>query len=118
MKKNNTFLKSVSNAFCGVKYFFLNETNGKIQLVVAIILISFSICLNISTTECLFVVVCIGLVIGLEMLNTAIENLSNVVQEAYHPVIKIIKDVAAAAVLWAAFISIIIGCIIFLPKIF
>ena len=51
------------------------------------------------------------------MINTAIENLCNVVQEEYHPIIKIVKDVAAAAVMWAAIISIIIGIIIFSPKI-
>lgn len=116
MKKNNTFLKSVLNAFNGMKHFFLTETNGMIQLAVTVIVIVLSFCLKISTTEWLFIIVCIGFVIGLEMLNTAIENLSNVVHETYHPVIKIVKDVAASAVLWAAIISLVIGCIIFLPK--
>lgn len=118
MKKNKRFLEAVLNAFNGLKYFFLHEINGIIQLAVAAVVIALSVGLRISIIEWLIVLVCIGIVIGLEMLNTSIENLSNLVQKEYHPIIKIVKDVAAAAVLWVATISIIIGCIIFLPKIF
>ncbi len=117
MKKNKSFLEAISNAFNGMRYFFLHEINGIIQLAIAALAIALAVGLRISTTEWLFVVVCIGFVIGLEMLNTAIENLCNVVQEEYHPIIKIVKDIAAAAVMWAAIISVIIGLIIFLPKI-
>jgi undecaprenol kinase len=49
------------------------------------------------------------------MLNSAIERVCNMYTTEFHPVIKIIKDVAAAAVLWSALISLIIGVIIFLP---
>jgi diacylglycerol kinase len=117
MKKNKSFLEAVINAFSGVRYFFLHEINGIIQLAIAALAIALAVGLRISTNEWLLVMVCIGFVIALEMLNTAIENLCNVVQEEYHPIIKIVKDVAAAAVMWAAIISIIIGLIIFLPKV-
>jgi len=100
-----------------MRYFFLNEVNGIVQLVTAALAIALAVGLRISTTEWLFVIMCIGFVIGLEMLNTAVENLCNVVQEEYHPIIKIVKDVAAAAVMWVAVMSLIIGAIIFLPKI-
>jgi diacylglycerol kinase len=118
MKKNKSFLEAVKNAFNGMRYFFLHEINGIIQLAIAALAIALAVGLKISTTEWLLVVVCIGFVIGLEMINTAIENLCNVVQEEYHPIIKIVKDVAAAAVMWTAIVSVIIGLIIFLPKIF
>ena len=118
MKKNKTFIEAITNAFNGIRYFFLHEINGIIQLVVAALAIALAVGLRISTTEWLLVLVCIGFVIGLEMLNTAIENLCNVVQEEYHPIIKIVKDVAAGAVMWAAIISMGIGLIIFLPKFF
>jgi diacylglycerol kinase len=117
MKKNKSFLEAVINAFNGIRYFFLHEINGIIQLAVAALAIALAVGLRISTNEWLLVMVCIGFVIALEMLNTAIENLCNVVQEEYHPIIKIVKDVAAAAVMWAAIVSVIIGLIIFLPKI-
>ncbi|MFY7965982.1 MAG: diacylglycerol kinase [Chitinophagaceae bacterium] len=118
MKKNNSFLEAILNAFSGMKYFFLNEINGIIQLAVATVIIALSVGLKVNTFEWIVVLVCIGFVMGLEMLNTAIENLSNLVQKEYHPTIKIVKDVAAAAVLLAATVSILIGSIIFLPKIF
>lgn len=118
MRKNKSFLEAIRNAFNGMRYFFLHEINGIIQLAIAALAIALAVGLRISTNEWLLVMVCIGFVIGLEMLNTAIENLCNVVQEEYHPIIKIVKDVAAGAVMWAAIVSVIIGFIIFLPKVF
>jgi undecaprenol kinase len=55
--------------------------------------------------------------LAMEMVNTAIEKLSDVVQEAFHPAIKKVKDIAAGAVLAAATGSFFIGAVIFLPKI-
>ena len=118
MKENKNFLAAVSNAFNGMKYFFSNERNGKIQLAIAVIAIALSVGLRISTNEWLVVLLCIGLVTGFEMMNTAIEMLCNIVHKEYHPAIKIIKDVAAASVLSVSLISLVSGLIIFLPKIF
>ncbi len=117
MNKKQSFLKAVLNAFNGMKYFFLHERNGKIQFVISVIVVVLGIGFRISNIEWLVILLCIGFVISIEMLNTAIESLCNVVQEEYHPIIKIVKDVAAAAVLWASIISIIVACFIFLPKI-
>jgi undecaprenol kinase/diacylglycerol kinase (ATP) len=116
MNTNQTFIKAFINAFNGLKYFFLHERNGKIQLLVAILVILTAICTGCTVYEWLAILLCTGLVLGFEMLNTAIEKLCNAVQEEYHPVIKIIKDVAAGAVLLMSFISSIIGAIIFIPK--
>jgi diacylglycerol kinase len=52
------------------------------------------------------------------MINSALEKLCDTVQPTYHPVIKIVKDVSAGAVLFASIISVAIAAIIFLPKIF
>ena len=116
MKNKQNILKAFINAFNGMKYFFLHERNGQVQLVVAVIVTALSVVVHISTVEWIIVWICVAIVIGFEMLNTAIENLCNMVQEEYHPIIKIIKDVASAAVLWVSIISIIIGLIIFSPK--
>lgn len=61
------------------------------------------------------VLFCIALVTGLEMVNTALERVCAMLSTEYHPMIKIIKDVAAGAVWWASIFCIIIGVIIFLP---
>ena len=72
---------------------------------------------NISKTEWLFIAVCCAAVIATEMINTAIEKLCDMVSTEIHPVIKIIKDVSAGAVLVCAIGSVVVGSIIFLPKI-
>jgi Diacylglycerol kinase len=61
------------------------------------------------------VLFCIGLVISLEMINSAIERYCDLVTTDFHPGIKVIKDVAAGAVLVASITSLIIGLIIFIP---
>jgi len=117
MKQNKQPLaKAFIHAFNGMKYFSLHERNGKIQLSVAVITIAASVILRLSTAEWMMILLCIGMVLGFEMVNSAVEKLCGIVHEEYHPVIKVIKDVAAGAVLWSAIISIIIGFIIFLPK--
>lgn len=117
MKQKQTILSSLKNASKGVRYFFLHERNGKIQLVAAILTIVTAVGLGVNVTEWLVILICISLVIGAEMMNSALERLCDVVQEDYHPQIKIIKDVAAAAVLLFAMFSAAIGCFIFLRKI-
>jgi len=115
MKQQKIF-SAFKNAFAGLWYFFLHERNGKIQLCAAVFVIVLAICLGVTVTEWLALLLCIGAVLSLEMVNSAIEKLCDLVQEDYHPVIKIVKDVAAGAVLFAAIISIAIACFVFLPK--
>ena len=115
--KQQTIVKAFINAFNGMKYFFLHERNGKIQLFAAAAVVALAVGLGVSTTDWIALLVCIAMVLGLEMMNSALEKLSDLVQEDYHPVIKIVKDVSAAAVLFVSIIAAIIGCIVFLPKI-
>lgn len=112
-KLNKTF----AAAFNGIQYFFKTEGNGKIQLAVACFTLLAGFYLQLSSVEWIFILFCIGLVIGLEMMNTALEHLCNHVHSDYHYNIKIIKDIAAGAVLFASIISVITGLIIFIPKI-
>jgi diacylglycerol kinase len=83
----------------------------------AIVALIFSLLFKISATEWIAVCFCIAFVITIEMMNTAIEKLCDVVYKEKHPVIKQVKDIAAGAVLISAFFSIITAAIIFLPKI-
>ena len=73
--------------------------------------------LRINTTEWSIVLILCGLVISLELINTAIENAVDLVTEEYNEKAKNAKDIAAGAVLFSAIIAAIIGFIIFLPKI-
>lgn len=105
-------------AFNGLSQFFRTERNGRIQGIIAILVIIAGFIFHLSKVEWLAVLLCIALVLGLEMVNSAIEKLCNLVTTNYHPEIKIIKDVSAAAVLIISIISVIIAAIIFLPRIF
>lgn len=105
-------------AFNGLSQFFRTERNGRIQAIIAILVIIAGFIFHLSKVEWLAVLLCIALVLGLEMVNSAIEKLCNLVTTNYHPEIKIIKDVSAAAVLIISIISVIIAAIIFLPRIF
>jgi diacylglycerol kinase len=109
--------KTFSTAFSGICYFFKTERNGKIQAAVAACILLAGLYLKLSSTEWVLVLLCIAGVIGLEMINAALEHLCNHVHKDYHPSIKIIKDIAAGAVLFFSIISIITGLIIFIPKI-
>jgi diacylglycerol kinase len=116
MKRQN-LLSAFGNAFNGLRYFFVHERNGKIQLGAAITVILFAAGFKVSLTEWTSLLLCIGAVLGLEMVNSALEKLCDLVHKEYSPVIKIVKDVSAGAVLFASIISVTIACIIFLPKI-
>jgi len=72
---------------------------------------------DINRIEWLIILLCIAMVIALEMINSALEKLSDLVEPNYNPTIKIVKDVGAAAVLWSVIISIVIGLVIFIPRI-
>jgi diacylglycerol kinase len=111
------FLKSFKYALQGIKHCSVYEKNFRIQLVIGAITFLFGIGLKISPTEWLAILFCSALVLGLEMVNTTIEKLSDSITKSIDPVIKQVKDIAAGAVCLVSVISFIIGCIIFLPKI-
>ena len=110
-------IKSFGFAWNGLNICFAAEINFKIHVLAAIIAIALGIGLHISMLEWGVIILCIALVITMEMINTAIEKLCDVVQKEFHPAIQKVKDIAAGAVLVVALCTLIIGAVIFLPKI-
>jgi diacylglycerol kinase len=110
-------IASFQFAFNGLKDLFKNQPNARIHLFVALFVVIAGIFFHISRMEWVVVVFCITLVLSLEAVNTAIEYLTDLVSPEFHPLAGKVKDVAAAAVLWAAIGSIVIGVLIFLPGI-
>ncbi len=110
-------MKKTKGAFVfalqGLQYAFVNERNFRIEIISVPAVCIAAYVLHISATEWLVVVINIGFVISAELVNTAIEKLCDVVTKEKNPSIKIIKDVAAGAVLLAAFVAFICGLIIF-----
>jgi diacylglycerol kinase len=105
-------------AIDGIVAFFRSEQNARIHVPAAASAIALGFCLHITRHEWIAILLCISAVFCMEMINTAIEKLCNIVHPAYHSQIKMIKDIAAGAVLLSAVASLVIGAMIFLPKFF
>lgn len=107
--------KSFGYAFYGI-WTALNEQNMRFHLISAFVVISAGLLTGLTTMEWVMINLVIALVIGAEMINTAIESVVNLASPEIHPLAKQAKDVAAGAVLVFAIASVIIGLLIFLPK--
>ena len=114
MKK---LIKSFGYAFRGIGQAFKSEPNMRIHLTITLFVIAGGFLLHISVTEWFVCLLCVGLVVGAELLNTSIEKLVDLVSPEYNPKAGKVKDLSAGAVMVGAIISAIIGIIIFAPKI-
>jgi diacylglycerol kinase len=110
-------LKSFKYAFKGLQIVVKEEHNARIHVFAALCAIILGFFLKISQTEWIAVIFCISLVVSMEIINSAIENIADFVSPEKHEKIRKIKDLSAAAVLVCAASSLIIALIIFIPKI-
>ena len=108
-------LESFGHALDGVKA-AANGRNFRIQAAVGVLAIILGIALRISFTEWIAVVFCIGAVLGCECVNTAIEDMVDLSVKTFHPQAKRAKDVAAGAVLVMSGAALVIGLVIFVPR--
>lgn len=111
------FSKSVGHALDGIEYAINNERNIKIEILMGIIVSIAGFILKINLLEWLVLVLLIGTILSLELINTAIERCVDLVTKEYKELAKAAKDAAAGAVFIMSAFSVIIGIIIFLPKI-
>ncbi|MBD1432556.1 diacylglycerol kinase family protein [Sphingobacterium sp. DN00404] len=109
-------IRSFKYAFKGLLHLIREEPNARIHFVAGIIAIICGWYFDIDKSEWLAVILCIGIVFTTEILNTAVENICDYISPTYHHKIKIIKDLAAAAVLISALMSVVIAVYIFGPK--
>ncbi|MBK7174884.1 MAG: diacylglycerol kinase family protein [Bacteroidales bacterium] len=107
--------RSFGFAFAGIKYFLKTQQNAWVQIIIAIIALLLSAFFSVNTIEWCVVLICIGAVLGMEAMNTAIEKLCDTLHPGLNEGIKRVKDTAAGAVLIVSFIAVIIGLIIFVP---
>ena len=116
-KKSKNVISSFKYAFQGVFSAIKTERNLKIHITIMIFVLIAGILLKISKMEWIICIILFGLVIGGEMLNSAIETVVDIAMPDIDPKAKFAKDVAAGAVLVFAISSAVIGLIIFIPKI-
>lgn len=108
----NSFFKSFSFALNGLKI-SLKQRNMKIHISCALLVIALGLYFKITIIHWCILLLCIGAVIALEIINTAIEHLVDLVSPNYNELAGKVKDLAAGAVLVIAIISAIVGCVIF-----
>lgn len=112
------FFKSFSFAANGLKQTFKSEQNFKVQLAAAVLTLLAGWHFEVSLSEWIALVFCIGAVLAAELFNTALEVLVNLISPGFNQKAGLVKDIAAAAVLVIALMSLTVGLIIFVPKIF
>ncbi len=116
-EKKPPLRKTFGYAFEGILTGIRKERNMRIHTAAMILVVFFGTVLGLSATEWCICLVLFGLVMALELVNTAVEAVVDLVTEERKPLAKIAKDTAAGAVLIAAIMAAVSGCIIFLPKI-
>lgn len=110
-------IRSFGNAFRGLWVMLKNEHNFKIQIFILFLVIIAGLLFKITIPEWMAVALVSALVLSAECFNSALEDLWDTVSKENDPVIQRSKDIAAAGVLVSALISIIVGFLIFIPRI-
>lgn len=115
-KQKSSLLSSFRCAFCGIWACIRQERNMKIHLFMALCATVFGLALHISRMEWLVCLIFFALVMGAELVNTAVEAVVDLASPQRHPLAKLAKDTSAGAVLVCAIFAAIAGGIIFVPK--
>ncbi len=111
-------IKSIGYAFKGAYFLFKSEASIQIQAGIALLTTIAGFYFQISLTEWMIQILTIGAIMGIEGLNTAIEEIADFIHPEHHQKIGRIKDLAAGAVFIVAVAAIVIGGVIYFPKIF
>lgn len=110
-------LRSFAYALEGLAYILRTQRNARIEIAIAIAAVLLAAWLGITAIEWAVLALTVVIVLGLEWMNTALELAVSLASPERHPWAKAAKDVAAACVLLAAVASVVIGLLLFLPRI-
>lgn len=117
MLKISRLLQSIRYSFRGLWKSFKEEQNLRIQVFAAIVVVGLGIYFRITLIEWSLLVLSIGFVFIAELLNSAIERVSDVLKPRINGYVKEIKDIMAGTVMLASIIAIVVGLLVFLPYI-
>ena len=115
-QKLQSLRDAFKNAFNGLKYVFTTQRNAKIHFLITLLVIFCGIFFNISLSQWTVLALVIGLVWAAECMNTGVEKLTDLASPEYHILARIAKDCAAAAVLMASATAVVVGLLIFIPR--
>lgn len=113
----SNFISSLGFAFNGIRQCFSKESHFKVHTFFTVLVIGAGYFFKLTENEWFVILISIATVFATELVNTAIEILCNVVNREIHPEIKLVKDMAAGAVLVMVVSAVVCGAIIFIPKI-
>ncbi|MGZ3835210.1 MAG: diacylglycerol kinase family protein [Mucilaginibacter sp.] len=113
MKK---FIRGFGYAFNGIWHAAATQLNFRVHLGATVLAVATGYALHISGDEWLWIILCIGLVLAAELFNTALEFLTDLVSPEYNKKAGLVKDLSAGAVLIIAICALVIGAVIFVPK--
>lgn len=117
MSKNHSPIASFKVAFDGIKTAAKREPNFRTHLIVALATLTTAYILSFTSSEWLLLTFTITLVILLELINTALESIVDLVSPEVSSKARVAKDVSAAAVLLSAILAVIVGVVLFVPKV-
>ena len=109
---------SFTYAWAGIKAVLRTEHNALIHLALTVAVLLAAFFFRISLQEGMALVIVMAMVWTAEIFNTALEKAMDFISEEKHPQIGLVKDLAAAAVLVTAAAAFIVGCLVFIPKLF
>ncbi|MBM7635807.1 diacylglycerol kinase family protein [Streptococcus saliviloxodontae] len=116
--KNTNFLNSFEFAVMGIKTAFIEERNMRKHAVSALLVVLAGLVFGVSALEWILLAMCVFLVITFEIVNSAIENVVDLASDYHFSMrAKKAKDMAAGAVLMVSILALIVGMIIFVPKV-
>lgn len=109
------FKRSLAHALSGIHYALREERNFQIELVIGIAAIVATFFFPLSPAERSIIFLLVGMVLSLELMNTAFERVLDMLKPRIHPYVKVVKDVVAGAVLVSSLIALLVGLCVFLP---
>ena len=111
-----TLLSSFGFAFAGLRYCLRTQRNFRIHIALALTGTIVGVLLNLTLVEWAVFTTMVAMVLAAEMVNTMVESLVDLVTTEYHPLAKVAKDIAAGIVLLTSIASVIVGLLIFGPR--
>jgi diacylglycerol kinase len=117
MKRLRSFTVSLQHAVNGLSYAIQQEKNFQNEVIVAIFVIGAMVYYAVTPGEMIVLLLVIMGVLVMELVNTVMERIADILKPKVHPYVRIIKDLMAASVLITSFLAVLVGLIIFIPYI-
>ena len=111
------FKRSLRHAIDGIVYAVSRERNFRFEIVMAVVVIVFILVFKVKNWEAIILILMIMWVLILELINTVLERVVDILKPRIHPYARLIKDLMAAVVLISSIVALIVGIIIFYPYI-